>query len=177
MVAPLRRPTIHILKTNITTLKVDAIVNAANSTLFGGGGVDGAIHHAAGKELLAACKNIRKTQYPKGLPTGEAVITAGFNLPAKYVIHTVGPIFGQDHIALLKDCYSNSLKLAEEHGCKSIAFPSISTGAYHVPIELAAGIVKKIISQYQSTTLTDIYLVLFNDKDFEYYRAVFNPNI
>jgi len=171
------KPIIRVLKKDITTLQVDAIVNAANPTLYGGGGVDGAIHTVAGPKLLAACKDIRRTQYPKGLPTGGAVITPGFNLPAKYVIHTVGPINGKDHISLLKNCYVTSLKLAEEYQCKSVAFPSISTGAYGVPIEKAVMLVKEVIEKYESTIIKEIILVLFNDHDFDMYRQVFKAKI
>jgi O-acetyl-ADP-ribose deacetylase (regulator of RNase III) len=115
---------------DITRQDVTAIVNAANSTLLGGGGVDGAIHRAGGPEIVAECRQIRKTIYPEGLPTGQAVITTGGNLPAKHVIHTVGPIYGREperEAELLAACYQNSLLLALQHGVSSVAFPSIST--------------------------------------------------
>ena len=135
---------------DITRERVDAIVNAANSSLLGGGGVDGAIHRAGGPEILAACRLIRETQYPDGLPTGKAVITTGGRLPARYVIHTVGPIYGQHHgeeARLLADCYVNSIALASSHGLSAIAFPAISTGAYGYPKEEAARIARAAIER------------------------------
>lgn len=128
---------IEILKTDITTLEVDAIVNAANRSLLGGGGVDGAIHRAAGPRLLEECREIG------GCPTGEARITAGYELPARHVIHTVGPVWhggDQKEDRLLADCYRNSLQLAAQHDLHVVAFPSISTGAYGFPIDRASRI-------------------------------------
>ena len=164
---------IKIIKGDITKLHVDAIVNAADRTLFGGGGVDGAIHRAAGPELLDECIRIRKEKYIKGLPTGEAVLTSGFNLPSKYIIHTVGPIYGQDDIALLERCYINSLDIADEHGLKSIAFPSISTGAYDVPIAIAVQIVHKVLTIYKPKNIKEVILVLHNDADHAVYIKKF----
>jgi len=132
---------IVILEADITKEKVDSIVNAANRSLLGGGGVDGAIHRAAGRRLLEECREIRKKEYPDGLPTGQAVITKGYNLMAKYVIHTVGPVWrngSYNEPKLLADCYRNCLRLVAEHEIKSISFPAISTGAYMYPKELAA---------------------------------------
>ena len=132
---------VSVLVGDITRQDVTAIVNAANSTLLGGGGVDGAIHDAGGPEILKECQEIRRTTYPDGLPTGQAVITTGGNLPAKYVIHTVGPIYGQQpdrEKEFLAACYQNSLLLASQHSISSIAFPSISTGAYSYPKPEAA---------------------------------------
>lgn len=142
---------IQIIVGDITAQEVDAVVNAANSTLLGGGGVDGAIHRVGGAAILAECQEIRRTRYPKGLPPGEAVITTGGNLPARHVIHTVGPIYGQHagHEAeLLAACYHNSLALAVEHGLQSIAFPAISTGAYYYPRHEAAQVASRAVSTF-----------------------------
>jgi O-acetyl-ADP-ribose deacetylase (regulator of RNase III) len=151
---------------DITREDVDAIVNAANSSLLGGGGVDGAIHRAGGPEILAACRAIRATTYPKGLPTGEAVITTAGRLPARHVIHTVGPIYGQhggDEARLLASCYANSIALAAEHGLVTIAFPAISTGVYGYPQEEAAVVaraaVERALEQYSS--IREVRLITF----------------
>jgi O-acetyl-ADP-ribose deacetylase (regulator of RNase III) len=137
---------LEIRQADITKLNVDAIVNAANNSLLGGGGVDGAIHRAAGPELLAACRPL------DGCDTGAAKITPGFNLPAKWVIHTVGPVWcGGDHgeAQLLEACYCNSLVLALQHNVKSIAFPAISTGVYGYPKAEAAGIALRVMLEYE----------------------------
>jgi O-acetyl-ADP-ribose deacetylase (regulator of RNase III) len=134
---------------DITLENVDAIVNAANRTLLGGGGVDGAIHDAGGPRILEECEMIRKNQYPNGLPTGKAVITIGGNLVARHVIHTVGPIYGRNggrDADLLGDCYRNSIALATESVLSSIAFPSISTGAFGYPKHLAAAVASAAIA-------------------------------
>jgi O-acetyl-ADP-ribose deacetylase (regulator of RNase III) len=157
---------------DITREHVDAIVNAANSTLMGGGGVDGAIHRAGGPEILAACKEIRRTQFPDGLPTGQAVITTAGNLPAKHVIHTVGPVYGRggaDKAELLAGCYFNSLRLAVEHGLKSIAFPAISTGVYGYPLSEAAAVSSRTIEQFllADKSIQEVRLVFFAAGDAE----------
>ena len=151
---------------DITHLDVDAIVNAANPTLLGGGGVDGAIHDAGGPAILYACREIRRTQYPQGLPTGEAVITTAGDLPAKHVIHTVGPIYGRhdgQEAQLLTACYQNSLTLASQHGLTSIAFPAISTGAFGYPQPEAAQVASEIIKSYVLTDdqIKEVRLVFF----------------
>ncbi len=156
---------IKVVQGDITQLKVDAIVNAANSTLLGGGGVDGAIHRAAGPELKACCAKLgdcatgetatapSMARGPRRCPVGEAVITPGFKLPAKYVIHTVGPVWHggkSNESTLLANCYRNSLDLALKNGVKTIAFPSISTGAYGYPKEEAAKIAVSVMQEYES---------------------------
>ena len=142
---------VRVVVGDITQQEVDAIVNAANSALLGGGGVDGAIHRAGGPRILAACQELRRTHYPDGLPPGEAAITTAGNLPARYVIHTVGPVWGYHggHEAeLLAACYHNSLALAATHGLESVAFPSISTGAFGYPREEAAKVASQAISGF-----------------------------
>jgi O-acetyl-ADP-ribose deacetylase (regulator of RNase III) len=160
---------------DITRQDVTAIVNAANSTLLGGGGVDGAIHQAGGPEILRECQQIRTTVYPDGLPTGQAVITTGGNLPAKYVIHTVGPIYGRKperESELLAACYQNSLLLARRHGVSSLAFPSISTGAYSYPKPEAAKIASATIRDFLSADqqIAQVRLVFFQEKDARVFR-------
>jgi len=157
---------------DITKEVVDVIVNAANGTLMGGGGVDGSIHRAGGPEILAACKEIRRTRYPDGLPTGQAVITTGGKLPAKHVIHTVGPVYGRggaDKAELLAGCYLNSLSLTVEHGLKSIAFPAISTGVYGYPLAEAAKVSSQAIekSLRADTSIEEVRLVFFGASDAE----------
>jgi O-acetyl-ADP-ribose deacetylase (regulator of RNase III) len=160
---------------DITRQDVTAIVNAANSTLLGGGGVDGAIHRNGGSEILEECQQIRNTVYPDGLPTGQAVITTGGNLPAKYVIHTVGPIYGRDperEAELLAACYQNSLLLARQHAVSSIAFPSISTGAYGYPKPEAAKIASATIKHFLSADrqIEQVRLVFFQERDARVFR-------
>jgi O-acetyl-ADP-ribose deacetylase (regulator of RNase III) len=155
---------------DITREDVDAVVNAANSGLMGGAGVDGAIHRAGGAQILEECREIRRTQLPDGLPTGEAVITSGGRLAARYVIHTVGPIYGHHggrEAELLASCYQTSLKLASERGLASIAFPSISTGAYGYPKAEAAAIASRAIADFlkSETSVREVRLVFFSQDD------------
>ena len=155
---------------DITRQDVTAIVNAANSTLLGGGGVDGAIHRAGGPEVLKECQEIRRTVYPHGLPAGQAVITTGGNLPARYVIHTVGPIYGREperDSELLASCYQNSLQLARQHQISSIAFPSISTGAFGYPKPEAAGVASAAIESFLASDeeIKEVRLVFFQQRD------------
>jgi len=162
---------IDAIQGDITQQRLDAVVNAANTTLLGGGGVDGAIHRAAGPELLEACRALG------GCPTGEARITEGYRLPAKYVIHTVGPVWSggkRREPELLRACYVNSLKLANAHGIKSVALPSISTGAYRYPIAQAARIAVETVREElsQATSVDLVQFVCFGAADLEVYRAI-----
>ena len=155
---------------DITKENVDAIVNAANGSLMGGGGVDGAIHRAGGRTILEECRQIRRDHYPDGLPTGEAVITTGGNLPAKYVIHTVGPVYGSgghEKAALLAACYRNSLALAVANELKTIAFPAISTGIYGYPQNEAANVASRAIEQFlvNEAKIDEVRLVFFSSVD------------
>src|SRR5438309_8216676 len=161
---------VSVVVGDITKQYVEAIVNAANSSLLGGGGVDGAIHRAGGPAILEECREIRRTRFPQGLPTGEAVVTTGGNLPALYVIHTVGPIYrehGGKEAELLANCYHNSLTLAVEKNLASIAFPAISTGVYGYPLAEAARVSSKAIENFLSTDrqLTEVRLVFFQARD------------
>lgn len=161
---------VRVVVGDITKQDVDAIVNAANSTLLGGGGVDGAIHRAGGPAIVEACREIRRTTYPDGLPTGEAVITTAGELPARYVIHTVGPIYGRhrgQEAELLAACYQNSLTLAVQHNLASIVFPAISTGAFGYPLHEAAGISSVAIAAFleQDRTLAQVRLIFFSSSD------------
>lgn len=159
---------IEIQQGDITKLKVDAIVNAANTSLLGGGGVDGAIHRAAGPELLEFNKKLG------GCPTGEAKISPGFNLPAKYIIHTVGPVWNggkNNEDELLANCYRNSLMLAAENNVKSIAFPAISTGVYRFPLEMASKIAVEEVEKFlnQNKTIEKVIFVCFVKENFDIY--------
>jgi len=166
---------VKMVQGDITDQETDAIVNAANPTLMGGGGVDGAIHRKGGPKILEECKKIRKTDWPEGLPTGKAVITSGGKLKAQYVIHTVGPIWrggNRDEPRLLSDAYRNSLELAVSRELKTIAFPSISTGAYGYPVEKASRIALKTVKSFleEKDGLEEVRFVLFSNSDLETYR-------
>jgi O-acetyl-ADP-ribose deacetylase (regulator of RNase III) len=155
---------------DITRQEVDALVNAANSMLLGGGGVDGAIHDAGGPLILEECREIRRTRYPEGLPTGEAVITTAGNLSARHVIHTVGPIYGRHQgreADLLAACYLNSLQLATKHSLASIAFPAISTGVFGYPGSEAAAVSSQAVAQFLSSdeSLAEVRLIFFRSDD------------
>jgi O-acetyl-ADP-ribose deacetylase len=156
---------------DITRQEVDAIVNAANSTLLGGGGVDGAIHRAGGAAILAECQEIRRTLHTDGLPTGEAVITTGGLLPSRHVIHTVGPIFGRHQgreAELLARCYRNSLGLAARHNLASVAFPAISTGAFGYPHDEAARVASEAIESFfeeAESSVSEVRLLFFMPRD------------
>lgn len=164
---------IELIQGDITKLKVDAIVNAANASLLGGGGVDGAIHAAAGRQLLEECRTLG------GCPTGEAKITKGYSLPARYVIHTVGPVWhgGQDgEQELLARCYRNSLALAERHGARTVAFPAISTGAFGFPVESASRIALAEMKSFleQPSSLEKVTVVCFERETLDCYRTAWN---
>ena len=154
---------------DITAVRVDLIVNAANSSLLGGGGVDGAIHRRGGPAILEACRELRRTKYPSGLPTGEAVLTTAGNLPARFVAHTVGPIWGEDEPAakLLASCYRNCLALADEQALESLAFPAISTGVYGYPKDRAAAVASQAIADALGKTcsIRSVQLVFFSQAD------------
>jgi O-acetyl-ADP-ribose deacetylase (regulator of RNase III) len=169
------RAEICLVQGDITDVDVDAIVNAANSTLMGGGGVDGAVHRKGGPRILDECKRIRTKQWPNGLPTGRAVITSGGDLKARHVVHTVGPVWRggtNDEPELLAQAYRSSLELAVSAGVKTIAFPSISTGAYGYPIDdasrIAVGTVKEFLEKEDG--LDRVLFVLFTGHDFDIYR-------
>lgn len=168
-------PKIKIKTGDITQEKVCAIVNAANASLMGGGGVDGAIHRAGGPTILEECKKIRHDLYPDGLPTGEAVATGAGEMDASYVIHTVGPVYGRCGDAckkLLASCYRNALKIASELGCKDVTFPAISTGIYGYPKEEAARIAYESVKAFLEAgeTMT-VYFIFHNETDKKIFEA------
>jgi O-acetyl-ADP-ribose deacetylase (regulator of RNase III) len=158
--------TVQILETDITTLDVDAIVNAANERMLGGGGVDGAIHRAAGRELLEACLQIPEVTPGRRCPTGQSRITPGFRLPARFVIHTVGPVWRGGHHRepeLLASCYRTALELADAHQLESIAFPAISCGVYGYPVDQAAEIALREVRDFAGATVRRALLVAFDE--------------
>lgn len=167
----MNEPRIKVITGDITKLRVDAIVNAANRTLLGGGGVDGAIHRAAGPKLLGECRQLN------GCETGEAKITRGYELPARYVIHTVGPAWrggGHQEKELLAKCYHHSLRLAAENQCKTIAFPNISTGIYGFPKELAAKIAVEAVRMFleHDQSIQTVTFVCFDQENFRIYQEL-----
>jgi len=169
-----RKTRIRLLQNDITNMKTDAIVNAANSSLMGGGGVDGAIHRKGGPKILEECKIIRTTEWPEGLPTGKAVITSGGNLKARFVIHTVGPIWQGgtgNEPELLAQSYRSSLELALENGLRTIAFPSISTGAYGYPLYEASRVALRTVKSYleQKDGFEEVVFTLFSNHDLKIY--------
>lgn len=170
---------LSVIKGDITKIKADALVNAANSSLLGGGGVDGALHRAAGPTLLEACKKIVDRQ--GGCPTGNAVITHAGNLPAKFVVHTVGPIWkgGKNKEAeLLSQCYRNSLQLALDNDCKTVAFPNISTGVYGFPKKAAAEIAVQTVSKFLSEkgAVMEVIFVCFDEESFALLKEALSTN-
>jgi O-acetyl-ADP-ribose deacetylase (regulator of RNase III) len=162
------KTTVRLVKGDITEMETDAIVNAANSRLMGGGGVDGAIHRKGGPKILEECKKIRATEWPQGLPTGKAVITGAGNLKTKHVIYTVGPVWrggNRGEPELLAQAYQNALRLAVAEGLKTVAFPSISTGAYGYPVEKACHIALNAVKEFLETedNLGEVVFVLFSE--------------
>jgi len=167
---------LNLIQGDITLQDTEAIVNTANTSLLGGGGVDGAVHRAGGPKILVECKEIRSKQ--GGCPTGEAVITTGGNMATKYVIHTVGPVWSggaRNEDQLLRNAYHNSLNLAKKNGIESISFPSISTGVYRFPIDKAAKIALATVKEFiQEYNFAEIRFVLFSGKDLKVYEEALN---
>ncbi|WP_329377475.1 O-acetyl-ADP-ribose deacetylase [Streptomyces sp. NBC_01351] len=159
---------VTLVQGDITTEHVDAIVNAANSSLLGGGGVDGAIHRRGGPEILEACRVLRRSHYGKGLPTGRAVATTAGRLPAQWVIHTVGPVWSreEDRSELLASCYRESLRVADELGARTVAFPAISTGVYGWPMDDGARIAVETVRSAK-TEVEEVRFVLFDERAFQ----------
>jgi O-acetyl-ADP-ribose deacetylase len=160
-------PRITLAQGDITEQHVDAIVNAANSSLLGGGGVDGAIHRKGGPAILEECKELRRTRFPDGLPTGQAVATSAGDLPARWVIHTVGPVYDRedDPARLLASCHTEALRIAGELGAKNVAFPAISTGVFGYPVEEAASVAIDAV-RGADTSIDEVRFVLFGDDAF-----------
>lgn len=163
---------ITFVQGDITEQDIDAIVNAANHSLLGGGGVDGAIHRRGGPEILAACQKLREDEYPDGLPTGQAVATTAGRLKARWVIHTVGPTYAKskDKSQLLADCFRNSLKIADELGAATVAFPAISTGVYRWPVDDAARIALETVRS-SDTRVDEVRFVLFDQRAYEAFTS------
>jgi O-acetyl-ADP-ribose deacetylase (regulator of RNase III) len=164
---------IEFVRGDITEQHVDAVVNAANSSLLGGGGVDGAIHRRGGPEILAECRKLRAERYPDGLPAGQAVATTGGRLPARWVIHTVGPVWAkrEDRSALLESCYRESLRVADELGAASVAFPAVSAGVYRWPMDDAARIAVQTV-RASTTDVALVRFVLFSEVAYDAFVAV-----
>jgi O-acetyl-ADP-ribose deacetylase len=165
-------PRIQLVQGDITEERVDVIVNAANSSLLGGGGVDGAIHRKGGAAILRECREIRRTAHPDGLPTGKAVATSAGNLPARWVIHTVGPVFSrsEDRSILLASCHTEALRMADELGASSVAFPAISTGVYGYPLDLAAPVAIRAVLE-ADTRVEEARFVLYDEQAFRAFEA------
>ena len=164
---------IELVRGDITEQHVDAVVNAANSSLLGGGGVDGAIHRRGGPEILAECKELRAGRYREGLPTGDAVATTAGRLPARWVIHTVGPVWAkrEDRSALLESCYRRSLEVADELGATSVAFPAVSAGVYRWPLDDAARIAVETVRS-ATTAVALVRFVLFSDDAYRAFQKI-----
>jgi O-acetyl-ADP-ribose deacetylase (regulator of RNase III) len=168
------KATVRLVRGDITEMETDAIVNAANSSLMGGGGVDGAIHRKGGPKILEECKKIRASEWPQGLPTGKVGITSAGNLKTRHVIHTVGPVWrggNRGEPELLAQAYRNSLRLAVFKGLKTVAFPSISTGAYGYPVEDACRVALEAVKEFleKEDSLNEVVFVLFSESAFEVY--------
>lgn len=166
---------LQLIKGDITKIQADAIVNAANTSLLGGGGVDGAIHRAGGPAILEECIVIRNRQ--GGCTVGEGVMTTAGNLPSKYVIHTVGPVWNggrKNEEALLRNAYTNSLTLAEENGLSSVAFPNISTGIYHFPKDKAAAVAVQAVRDFNAKSVASVTFVCFDEENYLLYNALLN---
>ncbi|MEU1262915.1 O-acetyl-ADP-ribose deacetylase [Streptomyces cellulosae] len=165
-------PRITLVQGDITRQSADAIVNAANSSLLGGGGVDGAIHRRGGPEILAECRALRASRYGKGLPSGQAVATTAGNLDARWVIHTVGPVYSatEDRSALLASCYRESLRVADELGARTVAFPAVSTGVYRWPLDDAARIAVETV-RTTDTMVEEVIFVLFDERAYKAFEA------
>jgi O-acetyl-ADP-ribose deacetylase (regulator of RNase III) len=166
--------TITLVQGDITRQSVDAVVNAANSSLLGGGGVDGAIHRRGGPAILAECRKLRASRYGKGLPTGRAVATTAGELDARWVIHTVGPVFSraEDRSALLASCYRQSLRVAAELGARTVAFPAISTGIFGWPMEDGARIAVRTVRESADPPVEEVRFVLFDKKAYDVFAEV-----